>query len=47
MAFTIDFLGDGEPIVWSLDGTVERPSWSASRAAAYRPTVYTRSPRVG
>jgi len=40
MAFTIDFLGDGEPIVWSLDGTVEQPSWSASRAAAYRPTVY-------
>ncbi|CCQ33903.1 DNA polymerase B2 protein [Halorhabdus tiamatea SARL4B] len=40
MVFTIDFLGDGDPLVWSLDGTVEQPSWSTSRAAAYRPTVY-------
>ncbi|WEL18679.1 DNA polymerase PolB2 [Halorhabdus sp. SVX81] len=40
MVFTIDFLGDGDPLVWSLDGTVDQPAWSASRAAAYRPTVY-------
>ncbi|MFW5935248.1 MAG: type B DNA-directed DNA polymerase [Halolamina sp.] len=40
MALTIDFLGDGEPIVWSLGGTVDRPTWSAIRATAYRPTLY-------
>ena len=37
--FAVEFLGDGEPLVWELDGTTEQPTWNARRVA-YRPTVY-------
>ncbi|WP_136689155.1 type B DNA-directed DNA polymerase [Halorhabdus amylolytica] len=40
MVLTIDFLGDGKPLVWSLEGSVDEPEWSATRATEYRPTVY-------
>ncbi|WP_135666683.1 type B DNA-directed DNA polymerase [Halorhabdus rudnickae] len=40
MVLTIDFLGDGKPLVWSLEGSVDDPGWSATRETEYRPTVY-------
>ncbi|AWB28502.1 type B DNA-directed DNA polymerase [Halococcoides cellulosivorans] len=40
MVFTIDFLDDGAPLVWSLEGTSETPGWSATRAADYTPTLF-------
>jgi DNA polymerase I len=40
MVLTIDFLGDGKPLVWSLEGSVDEPEWLATRATEYRPTVY-------
>jgi len=38
--FTIDFLGDGAPLVWSLTGTVDEPDWTVTRDADYQPALY-------
>jgi DNA polymerase I len=42
MVFTIDFLGDGAPLVWSLTGTLddEAPGWEVTRNADYAPALY-------
>ena len=38
--FTIDFLGDGTPLMWSLTGTDDEPDWTATRDEDYRPALY-------
>jgi DNA polymerase I len=38
--FTIDFLGDGTPLIWSLTGNVEEPDWTVTRDADYQPALY-------
>lgn len=40
MAFTVDFLDDGRPLVWSLTGTVDDPGWTATRDETYRPSLF-------
>jgi len=40
MAFTVDFLGDGRPLVWSLTGTREDPGRTATRDETYRPSLF-------
>jgi DNA polymerase I len=40
MAFTIDFLGDGAPLAWSLTGTDADPRWSVERATDYQPSLF-------
>lgn len=40
MVFTVDFLGDGEPLAWSLTGTDNEPGWTVTRASKYSPVLY-------
>ena len=40
MVFTIDFLGNGEPLAWSLTGTPGDTEWEVERHAQYTPRLY-------
>jgi DNA polymerase I len=40
MPFTVDFLGDGAPLAWSLTGTADDPRWTAAAHPDYRPALY-------